>query len=64
MRETLHICDLCLLDGIIRLAKGSYKGDPGWWDACPTHLKEIKTWCKEIEVYENAGDLPDKFLEI
>jgi hypothetical protein len=56
-----NFCDLCGADGIVRLAKGRYWVDETqqWWDACATHLKEVRSYGMETEEYDTPGNVDD-----
>jgi len=52
-KDWVTLCDICLADGINRLADARYWNDEGdEWDCCHKHLKDVK-----------AAGLPYEYLK-
>jgi len=65
MRIQANFCELCASNGIIKLAKGYYTTDLGrHWDACGSHLEQVKKHQWEIEMYNTLGNVnPNYFVQ-
>lgn len=64
MKTTATFCDLCAAAGQARLARGFYITDENnSWDACATHLKEVKRYGWEIYDFETLGDIDKDLIQ-
>lgn len=60
-----HFCDLCRTEGILRVAVGFYETDEDQiWDACPTHLKEVKRYGFRVVRFASPGDVNPDFIAV
>jgi len=64
MKTRAAFCDLCAREGELRLAKGFYITDENnSWDACATHLKEVKRYEFETYEFETLGDIDGDLIQ-
>ena len=59
MRTFVTLCDICIADGKVRLAKLEYVGDEGVkYHACSTHAKNIREYQLPItQVFDAPGNV-------
>ena len=64
MKTLATFCDLCAHDGEAHLAKGFYITDENnSWDACASHLKEVKKYGFETYEFETLGDIDKDLIQ-
>jgi len=58
MLEKACFCDLCVGDGVVRLAEARYWNNEGEeYHCCAEHLKDVQTIGLEYEELDGPGDV-------
>lgn len=63
METSVCLCDLCLSDGALVLALGTYTTDEGnRFHACGEHLEEVKGYGFSTRPFEREGNISRHIL--